>query len=223
MDNELQQQLNKIFNELPKLAKDAFTSLDLDNEFKKIREIDPLDEYKRNALKNEIFYIFLGLKNAQDLAINIKMGVEVTLERAKNIAAQVENNILLPNIEILKMIFDTPKEGEGDKNIASDGIIPQKANLEVPIKNKIHRIDNSIEKRTEPEATTTTTESNLPDIFKKRLEQPEYTQPQKQTIPNNIKKVEIPEVKEKTTEQPMKSPTPTYDSVASDPYKESID
>lgn len=147
MDQEILQQLNKHFSDLPIEAQNNLLSLDLSSSLELIEETRPLDEKQKTVIENEVVLIFLGLRDIQSLTTNIKHGVNIAYERAEKISKKIEQNILLPKQKILEQVFNIHNEEETVTTKNLDGISPINHEKNDEIKNK----------------------SMIPQIFKKRL------------------------------------------------------
>lgn len=181
MEQETLQQLNKHFNQLPKEVKDILLSLDLDSSLMQIQETKPLNEVQKIAIENEIMLIFLGLRDIQSLTTNIKYTANISHDRAEKISKGVEQNILLPNQEMLEQVFDVHGENNNMNTKTSDGI----ASVNSTKNDVVEKTLNSITSTNLIKNNEIKTKSIIPQIFKKRLPKIKKSEPETE-IKNDV-------------------------------------
>lgn len=133
MDEQIKSRFTTYFNKLPKDVQDAFYGLHIDSFVAQHKEMQPLEDWQKFAVENDIIFTFVGLSEPAMLATRIRADAEISRERAENIARIIENEILLPNAHILDQVFDTIGESEPQIPVP-DGVARQPS----PVNTAVH-------------------------------------------------------------------------------------
>jgi len=212
IDNTTKQELFEHFKEMPSEVQNLIRDFDLNKELETIQETKPLQEGQKMAIQNEIVLIFLGLSDVVSLTINIRNSAQISRERAEKISTAIQQNILMPHIDILEKVFDTsedkPRKSTEDihrisssQNKIEQKPLPQKTQQDLPqqTSNKLLPAKTPVKHSTQSPASIPQT----PNVFAHKLSNPTI-------MKNEEEKVEV---KNQSNEKPKHV----------DPYRESIE
>jgi len=105
MNDEAKKLLQKTLLELPQELHDLLVSKNFADTLSVVTEGHPLQDHQRIAVENEIVLVMLGLENPNGLVTNIRHRAQISRDRTEKIVKVVNENILLPNRELLEEAF----------------------------------------------------------------------------------------------------------------------
>jgi len=117
MNDEAKKLLQKTLSELPQELRDLLTSKNFADTLSVVTEGHPLQDHQRIAVENEIMLVLLGLESPKGLVTNIRHRAQISRDRAEKIVKVINENILIPNKEVLESAFlNRDKERESNKD-----------------------------------------------------------------------------------------------------------
>ena len=87
---------------LPKIIKDAISSVDLGEKIKKIADKNMLHIDQAGDLENETVFVMLGLEPVEDYKENIRKELNISRDRAQAITAEIDKEIFMSIREAIK-------------------------------------------------------------------------------------------------------------------------
>jgi len=107
MNTETNKILQTRFQELPPAVREKILAIDLSSELTRIVETTLLQKEQLIAIENEILFVFLGFDDVTSLTTNIAHSADITRERAEKYSRAIQQQIFLPNAEIIDYAHKT--------------------------------------------------------------------------------------------------------------------
>ena len=123
MNEELSNTLQKTLLEVPQALRDLFVSSHFEGVLSRVAEGHPLQDHQRIAVENEIMLVLLGLESPGGLVTNIRHRAQISRDRTEKIVKVVNENILLPNKEILESAF-LNRDNEPGQGVVGNMVTP---------------------------------------------------------------------------------------------------
>ena len=120
MNEELSNTLQKTLLEVPQALRDLFVSSHFEGVLSRVAEGHPLQDHQRIAVENEIMLVLLGLESPGGLVTNIRHRAQISRDRTEKIVKVINENILIPNKEILESAF-LNRDKESKSTIQAEG------------------------------------------------------------------------------------------------------
>jgi len=209
MDDIIKKQKNNIPQEL----QEYLNTPDLAQKIEAILENQPLQQEQIDAFGVEVMLVLLQFQSIGSFSMNIKQGLQISGQRADEIARRTKQAIFLPIIDFL--IADDSIDGDEEppkvtNDIMKPGQITNQIHneeVQAPVPTKPKRMEN-VEQQIKKE------EAGVLDVFKKRLTSPVHTLAEKERIS---------ETSDNSDERKIENIDPSSkEQLESDPYKESI-
>lgn len=200
MDNE-KQELKEYFASLPIEIQKRILSLNLRELILQIPEAQPLQEVQIIAVENEVALVLLGLQDTVELTTNIKYNAEIARDRAEKISKAINQNILIPNQDILEEVFDTTNDTSIETTSMADIVTQQPTQISQPTPAPV----------TQPQQTVPD------DMFAQKMQQPVHQKTEEEALGDT--KPRDTQIKRGEANT---NPSST-EQIANDPYKETIE
>lgn len=138
---ELDAQLKERFQELPKVLQEAITSTNVEKQLRELATKHKLHLDLWQSLENEVTMTLLGLQPAEELASHLQKDLEMPLETAAALAADISAIVFAPVREELERSLEHPdaKEEEmSDVETARAQVLGNKS-METPLSTPSYR------------------------------------------------------------------------------------
>ncbi len=110
---ELDELLKERLLQLPKVVQEAVASGNLEQHLRELADLHKLHLDQWQTLQNEVMLALLGFQPSEDLEKNLKEHIDISLETASGLAADISKIVFEPIREELERSLDNPHAKEG--------------------------------------------------------------------------------------------------------------
>jgi hypothetical protein len=123
--DETQEIIKEQLNTLPKVIKDAISSIDLGGKIRRIADKNMLHIDQAGVLENETMFVMIGLEPIEDYKENIKRELNISRDRAQAITAEIDKEIFMSIREAMKKVQNntTDESEEIKKQVEKQNLV----------------------------------------------------------------------------------------------------
>ncbi len=106
--DKLNEKLQKRFKELPKVIQDAVTSAEVEKQLRTLADTNKLHIDQWQLLENEVMLTLFGFQPAEELAHHLKTDLDISTEKAEQLAVEISRIVFEPIREELERELEHP-------------------------------------------------------------------------------------------------------------------